>query len=357
MATRPSRKRATIIDVARASGVSRQTVSNVINSPDRVRPDTRARVEQEIDRLGYRPSSAARTMRSQRAGAVGVEINPRPGLSDVDHLVLTALTVAAPAHDAHIVPFADPRSFPAVAAYRDMSRRQLVDAFVFSDTHSGDPRPDWLLSAGLPFATFGRIYSHPELTSWVDVDGHAGLVEAVTHLRQAGYDTVAYLGWPLHLDDPAVAEDRFRGWSDATTELGCTGPEARTAQEIGAAVAAADQLLEQLGPGDAIACASDLLALGVTYAAGARGLRVGEDIGVVGFDGSLIADRHGLTSVAQPFTAIASRLLTLVHDQLAGDPPPEFGQLLTPSLVPGPSTDRTSRGTAYTPLPAPGNRR
>ena len=357
MASSPNRTRATIIDVARAAGVSRQTVSNVLNSPDRVRPETRSRVEQEIDRLGYRPSSAARTMRSQRAGAVGVEINPRPGHSDVDHLVLAALTVAAPAHDAHIVPFADPEAFPAVAAYRDMSRRQLVDAFVFSDTHSGDPRPDWLLSAGLPFATFGRIYSHPELTSWVDVDGHAGLVETVTHLRDCGYATVAYLGWPLHLEDPAVAEDRFRGWSDAVDQLDCAGPEARTPQDLAAAVTAADQLLDELGPGDAVACASDLLALGVMYAAGARGLRVGPDLGVAGFDGSLIAARHGLTSVAQPFDAIASRLLSLVHDQLAGGSPPETGQLLTPSLVPGASTDRTGRGTAYTPLPAPGNRR
>lgn len=347
-----SSRRATITDVAAAAGVSRQTVSNTINAPDRVRPLTRARVLAEIDRLGYRASSAARGLRSRRAGAVGVELNVSRDGSDIAPLMLAALTVQAPAFDVHLVPFADQHVFPTVEAYRDMARRHLVDAFVFADTHSGDPRPEWLVDQGIPFAAFGRLYGRPDLTRWADVDGQHGLGLAVEHLVGSGYDTVAYLGWPLHLEDPAVAEDRHRGWVDATARLGVTGPSAVTEQELAPAVEAADDLLDELGRGDAVACASDLLALAVLYAAARRGLSVGEDLGVVGFDGSLVARRHGLTTVVQPFADLAACLLSVIRDQLLIGGVPESGHLLAPTLSAGPSTDRESRLTAYASLPS-----
>lgn len=352
MRTTSARPRATIRDVAQAARVSPQTVSNVINAPDRVRPATRTRVLAEIDRLGYRPSTAARGLRHRRAGAVGMELNVSSGGGDVGPLLAGQLTVRSPAYGVHLVPFADDEVFPTVEAYRDMVRRHLVDAFVFADTHSGDPRPDWLLEHDIPFASFGRPYSHPELTCWADVDGHAGLTLAVEHLVERGFGTVAYLGWPLHLEDPAVAEDRHGGWVDATARLAVGGPSGTSDQDLGAAVRAADALLRELGPGDAVACASDLLALGVLYAAAQRGLVVGTDLGVVGFDGSLLARRHGITTVVQPFRDIADSLLDIVRDQLAGRPPPRAGALLRPALAASATTDRTGTSTAYPQIPA-----
>jgi DNA-binding LacI/PurR family transcriptional regulator len=353
MSSRSSR-RATIHDVARAAGVSRQTVSNALNNPQRVRPVTLERVRTEIDRLGYRPSSAARVMRSSRAGAVGVEMNVRARQgSDVAPLVLSQLTVRAPRYGVHLVPFADSTLFPTLAGYQDMVRRHLVDAFVFADTHRDDPRPDWLVAEGIPFAAFGRIYGRPELGSWVDVDGQMGTRQAVEHLVAREYRTVAYLGWPLK-DDGAVAQDRREGWREAADRLGVSGPEARCEQDLRAALAAAGTLLDELGPGDALVCASDLLALGAGYAAAARGLRIGRDLGLVGFDGSLVASRHGLTTVVQPFEALAEELLRLVHDQLAGGAPASAGQLLTPTLALGPSTDRDLASEGFIPTPCQG---
>lgn len=350
--------RATIHDVAAAAGVSRQTVSNSINNPERVRPQTLRRVLDEIDRLGYRPSSAARVMRSDRAGAIGIELNAvNRHISDVAQHVLTELTVQAPRHDVHLVPFAHAAEFPAVDGYREMVRRHLVDAFLFADTHDGDPRPVWLASAGIPFAAFGRIYGHPEMGAWVDVDGHDGTRQAVEHCVERGYETVAYLGWPLDHAHPAVPEARQRGWAETARQLDVAGPEATCPQDLAAAVAAADGLLDQLAPGDAVVCSSDLLALGVGLAAAARGLRVGVDLGVVGFDGSVISTRHGVTTVVQPFEAIASTLLRLVHDQLASGAPSSAGQLLLPSLAAGPSTDRDPAAAGFIPNPCPGDRR
>lgn len=353
--TTTSRRRATINDVARAAGVSRQTVSNAVNAPQKVRPETRARVLAEVDRLEYRPSSAARGMRSQRAGAIGLELSPAGGGSDIASHVLTALTAQAPGFDVHLVPFTHAQQFPSLDGYEDMFRRHLVDAFLFADTHSGDPRPAWLQRAGVPYAAFGRIYGHPGLTRWVDVDGRAGLEMAVEHLAAQGYTTVGYLGWPLHLTDPEVAEDRHRGWAEAAARLGLAGPAAVAQQDLRSATQAADDMLDELGPGDAIACASDLLALGVLYAACARGLRPGRDLGVVGFDGSLLALRHDLTTVAQPYDALAHHLLRLVHDQLVGGAPAPSGQLLTPTLTAGSTTDRS--GSAPAPIPHPTPRR
>ncbi len=344
MSSSRGRSRATIIDVARAAGVSRQTVSNAVNQPDRLRPDTLQRVLAEVDRLNYQASSAARTLRHQRAGAVGIEINGVTDTrSDVAYPFLVALAVAASPHECHMVPFASREAFPALAGYQDMARRHLVDAFVLSDTHPGDPRPEWLRHEGIRYAAFGRVYDDSGATSWADVDGAAGSVLAVTHLVERGYARIGYLGWPC---DRAVGDARRQGWERATRDLGVTrGPVATATQTLREAVHRAEELLEGLRPGDAVVCASDVLALGVRHAALQRGWHPGRDLGITGFDGSGSARLHGITTLAQPLDEIADHLLAMVHHQLAGDPAPSEGALFTPTLTVGDSTDPNKEGT------------
>lgn len=344
MSSTEVRSRTTIMDVARAAGVSRQTVSNAVNQPSRVRPDTLQRVLGEIERLNYRASSAAQTLRHQRAGAVGTEINAVTDTpSDIAHPFLVALTVAAPAHACHMVPFASRDAFPTLVGYQDMVRRHLVDAFVLSDTHPGDPRPTWLRQEGIPYAAFGRIYDDPVATSWADVDGAAGTALAVRHLVERGYGRIGYLGWPC---DHAVGDSRQHGWQQATGEAGVArGPVATAVQNLPEAVHGAEELLSGLRPGDAVVCASDVLALGVRHAALQRGWHPGRHLGITGFDGSAPARLHGITTLAQPLEQIADHLLALVHRQLAGDPAPPDGALFIPTLTVGDSTDPSKEGT------------
>ncbi|MBO0594397.1 LacI family DNA-binding transcriptional regulator [Nesterenkonia sp. E16_7] len=345
MLNTPHPARATIVDVARAAGVSRQTVSNAINSPERVSPDTLSRVLQVVEELNYRPSSAARTLRHQRAGAVGTELNAVTGTpSDVALPFLTALTLAAPGHACHMVPFASREAFPMLSGYQDMVRRRLVDAFVLTDTHPADPRPDWLEQAGIPYASFGRIYDDSSRVWWADVDGSAGTSAAVAHLAETGFRTVGFLGWPA---GSAVGDDRRLGWLAGVEQHGLAlGPEAAAPQSLRQAISAAERLLDGLAVGDAIVCASDVLALGVQQAALARGWRPGRDIGITGFDGSATAQLHGISTLVQPLDEIAEHLLTLVHDQLAGAPAPTRGALFLPTLTVGASTVTTStKGT------------
>jgi DNA-binding LacI/PurR family transcriptional regulator len=338
--------RTTIVDVARAAGVSRQTVSNAINSPDRVKPDTLAKVLQVVDDLNYRPSSAARTLRHQRAGAVGTELNAvtdRP--SDLALPFLTALTLSATRHACHMVPFASPEAFPLLNGYQEMVRRRLVDAFILTDTHPGDPRPEWLERAGIPYASFGRIYDDPSCGRWADVDGAEGTNMAVAHLAERGYRTVGFLGWPA---GSAVGDDRRLGWLQGVKQHGVSaGPEGSAPQSLPEAFVAAESILGGLAVGDAVVCASDVLALGVHQAALARGWKPGLDIGITGFDGSSTAHLHGITTLAQPLDDIAEHLLSLVHDQLAGAPAAHQGALLVPTLDINDSTVTTpKKGTS-----------
>lgn len=336
--------RVTINEVAAHANVSRQTVSNALNYPERVRPVTLQRVRESIDLLGYQPSASSQQLRNQRAGAVGFELNALgPTRSDITYPFLVALTVAAPRHGCHLVPFASGEAQPMLGGYVDTVHRHLVDAFVLIDTHPGDPRPSWLSERSIPWVAFGRIWNDETATTWADVDGRAGTASAVDHLVDRGYERIGYLGWPA---GSAVGDDRREGWSAATARHRIDeAPVAVCEQGIEEATRAAEPLLEAIGRGGAVVCASDALAIGVLHASLARGWSVGPDVGLVGFDGSSAAQMCGITTLVQPLEQIADHCLAAVHDLLNGGAPPVSGSLFQPHLVTGPSTDRTKKGT------------
>ena len=146
------RGRATIVDVARAAEVSRQTVSNVVNNPQRVAPETLERVHREIERLGFRPSLAARSLKQERANALGIELNSLGvrRLGSILDSFFVELTVASRHRDAHLVPFAAAEHDRPIPAYQDLVASNLVDAFILTDTRRDDPRPPWLRDHGPP---------------------------------------------------------------------------------------------------------------------------------------------------------------------------------------------------------------
>lgn len=333
--------RVTISDVANRVGVSRQTISNALQHPQRVNPVTLKRVMAAIEELGYQPSSSAQSLRSQRTGAVGIELNTlgQRSVNDTATAFLGALAMRATHHGCHIVPFGSLESEPMVHGYEDMWGRRLVDAFIVADTHGGDPRPAWLELNGIPFATYGPVWDDPTFTRWVDVDGAGGTHAAVDHCRERGYRRIGYLGWP---EGSPVGDQRRTGWQDACRDAGpdTAGPAATAEQDLDQAQRSARRLLADLAPGDAVVCASDLLALGVFLAALEAGRRPGADLGIVGFDGSPTAHHHHLTTLAPPMTAIADHILTLVHDGLGDGDPPGTGTTLAPSLAVDHSTTR-----------------
>lgn len=331
----------TLSTVADEAGVSRQTVSNALNNPDLLRPDTLARVQEVIDRLGYTPNRAARSLRTRTSHLIGLRFEEaQEGASSalMDRFVHSLVeTMARTQH--HVLLFSGDADDP-LDGYDDLLRSTAVDAFVVTDTYAGTPQAAFLKSRGAPFVTFGRPWDDPTADhAWVDVDGAAGGRLATEHLLAMGHDRVGWLGWEKA---SRIGEDRRSGWAEALRATGRdpAGMGRRITDVVDAARHAAHEMIEAGITG--FACASDTLGIGVLHACAERGLRPGLDIGVVGFDDSLAAQViwPGLSSVRQPLEQVAVELVALLHKVLAHQPIEEKGTMLAPSLVVRRSSER-----------------
>ena len=327
----------TLESVARHASVSRQTISNALNAPHRLAPDTLARAMHAIDTLGYRPNQAARSLRTRSSQLLGFRIEPaRDGINGaVLDRFLHALCEAAGGHDYNVLLFAASDDATEIDGYDDLLRRRAVDGFVLSSTHTGDERTAWLTERGLPFVTFGRPWGTDKPGhSWVDVDGAAGTEAAVNHLVERGHRRIGFIGWPA---GSGVGDDRHAGWLRAVNGHGLPqrglshlGPDGEaTGREL------ATRMLALGHPATAFVCASDSLALGALHAVADRGRRATGKVAVVGFDDTPVASvlTPSLTSVRQPIEAAAASLVRLLADQLSGARSAPVGELIVPTLV------------------------
>jgi DNA-binding LacI/PurR family transcriptional regulator len=333
----PARHRpvATLATVAAAAGVSRQTVSNALNSPELLRPETLERVQQAIDRLGYTPNRAARNLRTRASHFVGLRLEPAvegtaSGLMD---RFLHSLVESCKEAGLHVLLFTAEDVNDPLDGYDALLRSAAVDAFVVTDTYRGNPQAAWLEERQVPFVAFGRPWTDPEAQfPWVDVDGRTGVVLAVDHVADRGHERIAWVGWQK---SSRIGEDRRSGWLERMHERGLatSGLSARGEDTIEFGRRAAHALCDSADP-SAYVCVSDTIAMGVLQALADRGRRPGEDAAVVGFDDSFAAQvvPPGLTSVRQPLEEVAVQIVRLLEDRLAmrSSEPPHV--LLTPEL-------------------------
>ncbi len=336
--------RPTLETVARIASVSRQTVSNVLNAPHLVRPETLDRVRAVIDELGYRPHRAARTLRTRRSHLIAVRMHaPVDGISGaVLDVFIHALTTRAQERDYRVLLFAADEDRQEIAEYDELLGDHDLDAFVLTATHLGDERITWLAERGAAFVTFGRPWGaenggeHTARHCWVDVDGAAGVYDATRHLIRRGHRRIAFLGWP---EGSGVGDDRRSGWLRACREAGLDTALTRNAiEDLPAGRAAGAELMDAADPPTAIVCVSDSLALGVWTEITARGKTPGRDLAVIGFDDSPTAAVIGLSSVAQPMDDVARACLDQIEQVLAAQDagataPVPAPILLAPSLV------------------------
>ena len=329
--------RASLETVAERAGVSRQTVSNVLNSPHLVRPETIARVRTAIEETGYRPHRAARTLRSGRSHLIAARMNaPVDGINGaVLDSFLHALTSRAEQRGYRVLLYTARDDAQEIAAYDELLGDFDLDAFVLADTHQHDERTTWLAEYGAPFVTFGRPWGVAAAHGWVDVDGAAGVYDATRHLIRRGHRRIGFVGWP---EGSGVGDDRRSGYLTACAEenLSTSGLTRAVIDSLATGRAAGAELLNLPAPPTALVCVSDSLALGVWTEITARGLTPGTDVAVIGFDDTPTASVIGMSSVAQPVGAIADASLDLLTQALdgadAGDPVTRQ-LLLPPSLV------------------------
>lgn len=316
----------TLEDVAAEAGVSRATVSRVVNGGERVSPAAGAAVERAIDTLGYAPNLAARSLAAHRSDTV-------------------ALVVSEPSDRLFADPFLG-RTIRGVATCLATSRYQLVLAFgrgerdrerierhlrrgnadgvLLVSVRTDDPLPGRLVAAGIPCVLAGRP---PEgvAVAHVDADNAGGARAAVRHLLARGCRTVATVAGP---PDMAPGADRLAGWESALVEAGhradpslvATGDFSRAGGRSATAA-----LLERHATLDGIFAASDLMAVGAIDAVRAAGRGVPDDVAVVGFDDGDVAETSEppLTTVRQPIDQMGQKMASLLLAQLAGAPPAE----------------------------------
>jgi DNA-binding LacI/PurR family transcriptional regulator len=304
----------TVDDVARVASVSRQTVSNVLNSPEIVKKATRVRVEDAIRELGYRPHASARRLRTQKSSTIGIRLEPlRNGISgSVLDTFLHALTEQADARRMRILLFTADTPEQEIEQIRRLRDGADVDGFVLTSTSYRDTRVQWLIDNDVPFATFGRPWGAEKEGDpkhrWVDVDGRAGVREATDHLVASGLKRIGYIGWPA---GSGAGDDRRCGWVEGITAAGLSIEEFDQAVEdtVAGGSLAADTLLGSAARPDALVCASDTLALGARLAASALGFH---RLPIIGFDNTPVAAAVGLSSIEQPLEAVAAGVLELL---------------------------------------------
>jgi DNA-binding LacI/PurR family transcriptional regulator len=312
-------------DVAKAAGVSRATVSRVVNGIATVNPSIRTAVTKAIETTGYIPNAAARTLVNRRSGTVALVISGSDGSADqlfrdpffgritggvVQHL--RSGTTQPAMHPTLMLADSDAARREAV----DFVRRGNADGALLVSTHAGDPLPQLFVDAGIPAVLFARP-AVPVPISFVDLAHEAGAALAADRLADRGCRRVATIAGPADL--PA-ANGRLSGFQRAMERRGVPYVDVvRGNFTTESGERAMTELLERAPDLDGVFAANDLMAIGALRVLHEHGRSVPDEVALIGFDDSEPARlaRPRLTTVAQPVEAMAARMTAILLDQLA----------------------------------------
>ncbi|WP_457031643.1 LacI family DNA-binding transcriptional regulator [Kitasatospora sp. P5_F3] len=328
-----ARRAATLEDVARAAGVSRSTVSRVINNIRNVDPELQQTVRDAVAATGYVPNAAARALVTRRAGAVALVMSSSAGQEEIftdpffGRVVGGMIGALRPLGVHPVLMLADdPAAREQVLSYL---RQGNADGAMLVSTRADDPLPGRLLEAGLPTVLFGRPAEPlPGQLSWVDLRNVEGGRLAAEHLRARGCRRIVTIAGPAAI---SAGADRLAG---ARAVLGdIPAVEGDFGQASGAR--AMERLLAEHPDLDGVFAANDLMARGAVAVLTEHGRRVPADVAVIGFDDSSAATvgLPPLTTVRQPVEEMAAEMTRILLDRIA-DPLSGPGSVLfDPELV------------------------
>lgn len=277
-------KRSTIKEVAQEAGVSMQTVSRVINDRPDVSPETRQRVQDVIQHMGYQPSALARSLIQQRSFTLGVVtsglkyIGPSRTLNGIaekaEELGYALLLKELPRFDTNNV-------VPLIQSL--LSRH--VDGIIWAVPEVGDNRA-WLEKhlQEQPVPMMFLTMESYQGVSGVSVDNYLGGRIAVKHLLEQGYRRIGHISGPM---DWWEARQRWNSWRDTLAKAGIEVDQRHWVEGNWNSVSGAQaikQLMEQYPEMDAVFVANDQMALSAMQIACKQGVKIPEDLGVVGFD-------------------------------------------------------------------------
>jgi DNA-binding LacI/PurR family transcriptional regulator len=297
-----ARRQARSQDVAKLAGVSRTTVSFVLNDVPgmKISEETRMRVLEAARELDYYPTAAARSLASGKTQRIGLILGEGQRRLSADAFLPTFLqgVTASVHHRGYFLMIYLSEDVPSHEAYTRLIREQQVDGLILSGPRSDDPLLEKLADESFPLILHGQVhgYRFPN----VDVDNKAGGYMATSHLIALGHRRIGFISnAPLSY---AGTQERCAGWQQALKEHGIPVDDCllRTAAFLPeAGHAAMEELLRLSDRPTAVFVASDVVALGAISAIHRAGLRIPEDIAIVGFDDVFFA-----AQVHPPLTTI-----------------------------------------------------
>jgi len=276
--------RATIKQVASVAGVSTQTVSRVINERPDVSPETRKRVQEVIARLGYRPSALARSLIRQRSYTLGVVI---AGLKHIGpSRTLSGITIAAEEAGYGLLlkelPYGEEKNIEPI--FQALLARH-VDGIIWAVPQIGENR-SWvqqdLMDLDIPIVYLTMEPRENILV--VSINNYMGGQMATSHLLEQGYRNIGHISGPLSWWE---SRQRMGGWKDTLSGAGIVVNDQQCTEgnwSSASGVEPIQKLFEQYPQMDSVFVGNDQMALAVLQVASQKGIRIPEDLGVVGFD-------------------------------------------------------------------------
>jgi len=325
----------TLEDVAKMAGVSRSTVSRVVNQHPNVRNDVRERVLKIIQNTGYHPNVAARTLVSQRSWMIGLVL-PRSVSSffaDPYFPLLTqGIAQACNQHNYTLGLFLVSSVEDEEKIFPRVSRKGLLDGILVQSGQIGDQLIDRLVNSSIPLVIGGRPF-HADEVSYIDVDNVKAANMAVSHLIQQGYKRIGTISGPANT---TVGLDRKEGYLKALTEQELVVDKTLMceAEFTEAGGYSAMQKLLAARP-DAIFAAADLIAIGAMRAVRDAGLRIPEEVAFVGFDDLPVAaiQNPPLTTIRQPIARLGIMAVGMLIDLIENGIHPPRRIILDTELV------------------------
>lgn len=325
----------TLEDIAQQAGVSRSTVSRVVNDHPNVRPSVRQRVLDVIQSTGYHPNAAARTLASQRAWMIGLVL-PRSVSSFFSDPYFPRLTQgiaqACNQYNYTLGLFLLGTKEDEEKIFPRISRKGLLDGILVQSGQIGDQLIERLISSSMPLVIVGRPFQTDE-ASYIDVDNVNAAYSAVSHLIRLGYKRI---GTITGTANSTVSIDRKEGYLKALAGRGRDVNESLIAEgdftEAGGYFAM-QQLLA--AKPDAIFAASDLMAIGAMRATREAGLKIPEEVAFVGFDDlplAMLPDPQ-LTTVRQPVYQFGFKAVEILIDLIENGIQPNRRIIMDTELI------------------------
>jgi DNA-binding LacI/PurR family transcriptional regulator len=303
--------------VAQRAGVSIATVSRSFNRPAQVSPATRESIRRIAEQMGYLPNRAASTLRGQRSRVLGVVV---PTLLNPVFAECLAGIAAASSEGGYSI-------LPATTHYRIEQEERAIDELLARSVEGvllvvSNPEHSQALARirerRVPYVLmYNRHPAHP----CVGVDGERAVMEMVDRLAKLGHRNIAMVSGRLSASDRA--QQRYRGYVSGMRASRLASPALLEVPFVETSAGPLDELLRGRSRPTAVVCSNDLLAIRVMRAAALAGLRVPQDLSVVGFDGIALGKDliPMLSTIVQPNGDIGRRGVELLFEAVASGAP------------------------------------